>query len=118
MRRWFITVSLVLWTATATAQEPLDKNDKRLLMWFDVATLADAVTTIVGAGCSMVREVNPILQGASPAGTVGFFVIRNVLHRELTGRIPEEWRTAWLTTSIGAQTLVVVNNVGVLWKYC
>ena len=85
---------------------------------FDGVTIGDAVTTIIGAGCVTVKEVNPILQGASPAGIIGFFVIRNVLHRELTGAIPEEWRSAWLNTSIGAQSLVVLNNVAVIAKYC
>ena len=118
MRPWFITVCLLLATATAVAQEPLNQNDKRLLRWFDAATLGDVVTTIVGAGCHTVREVNPILAGASPAGVIGFFVIRNVLHRAVTEAIPGEWRTVWLNSSIGVQTAVVLNNVTVLAKYC
>ena len=118
MRQWLITTILVLATATAVAQEPLSQIEKQKSRWFDVATLGDAVTTIIGAGCSTVREVNPILQGASPAGVIGFFVVRNWLYHELTASIPSRWREIWLNSTIGVQTVVVVNNVAVLAKYC
>jgi len=109
---------LLLSTSVATAGTPLSPEHQLKQHIFDGVTIGDVVTTIIGGGCGMVKEVNPILQGASPQGIIGFFVIRNVLHRELTGSIPEEWRTAWLNTSIGAQTLVVINNVYQLARWC
>jgi dihydrodipicolinate synthase/N-acetylneuraminate lyase len=118
MKKWLLVMALALATATASAGEPLSTEHERKQRIFDGVTVGDAVTTIIGAGCVAVKEVNPLLQGASPAGIVGFFVIRNVLHQKITESIPEEWRTAWLNTSIGAQSVVVVNNVAVLSKYC
>ena len=118
--RWILVIAMAICMATATASagEPLSTEHERKQRIFDGVTIGDAVTTIIGAGCVTVKEVNPILQGASPAGIIGFFVIRNVLHRELTGAIPEEWRSAWLNATIGAQSLVVLNNVAVLMRYC
>ena len=116
-----LTVSLA--TAGASAQEPLRQDeltDEQEIKsrWFDVATLGDAVTTVIGLGCSTVKELNPILQGANPLGVAGFFVVRNVLYHRLTASIPSEFRDVWLNTTIGAQTLVVLNNVAVIAKYC
>ena len=123
---WLIIIALTvsLATAGASAQEPL-KQDNTLTEqqevksgWFDLATVGDAVTTIVGLGCSTVKELNPILKGANPVGVAGFFVVRNVLYHRLTASIPSEFRDVWLNTTIGAQTLVVLNNVAVIAKYC
>ena len=113
-----IAMTISLATASASAQEPLSTEHERKSRWFDVATVGDVATTIVGLGCSTVRELNPILQGANPAGVIGFFVVRNVLYHKLTASIPPEYRDAWLNTTIGAQTLVVLNNVAVIGKYC
>ena len=118
MRKLIIAMALMMATATAPAGEPLSPEHETKSRWFDIATVGDAVTTMVGLGCSTVREVNPILQGANPAGVIGFFVVRNVIYHELTASIPSEWRSAWLNTTIGAQTLVVANNVAVLMRYC
>ena len=118
MKKWLLIITLCLGTAVASATEPLSTEHETKQRIFDGVTVGDAVTTIIGAGCVAVKEVNPILQGASPAHIVGFFVIRNVLHKQITESIPEEWRTAWLNTSIGAQSLVVLNNVAVLAKHC
>ena len=118
MKKWIMVMALCLGTAVASATEPLSTEHERKQRIFDGVSVGDAITTIIGAGCVTVKEVNPILQGASPAGIVGFFVIRNVLHQKITESIPEEWRTAWLNTSIGAQSLVVLNNVAVLAKHC
>ena len=119
-----IVITISLATAGASAQEPL-KQDNTLTEqqevksgWFDLATVGDAVTTIVGLGCSTVKELNPILKGANPVGVAGFFVVRNVLYHRLTASIPSEFRDVWLNTTIGAQTLVVLNNVAVIAKYC
>ena len=117
-RLMMVVVLMCHLTLPVTAGTPLAEEDKRLLMWFDVATIGDAVTTIVGAGCVMVKEVNPILQGASPGATVAFFVARNFIHRMVTKAVPEHRREAWLKMSIGAQMVVVANNVMVLAKYC
>jgi len=117
--RFVITIYLVMMTSVAVAKEPFTPDDERRQQWFDIATVGDAVTTIVGAGCVTVKEVNPILQGASPVGIVGFFVVRNVAHRWITENwVSSEWRATWQNTWIGAQTLVVANNVAVLMKYC
>ncbi len=118
MRKWILVMALCLGTAVASATEPLSTQHETKQGIFHGVTVGDAVTTIIGAGCVAVKEVNPLLQGASPAGIVGFFVIRNVLHQRITESIPAEWRTAWLNTSIGAQSLVVLNNVAVLAKHC
>lgn len=118
MRRLMIVMALCLATATVSAGEPLSTEHTKKSRWFDVATVGDALTTIVGLGCSTVREVNPILQGASPTGVVGFFVVRNVLYHQLTLSIPEEWRDVWLNTTIGAQSVVVLNNLAVIGRYC
>lgn len=118
MTRWLVIICLVLNTAVASAQEPLSTEDKRLLRWFDVATLGDAVTTVVGLGCATVREVNPLLAGANPLGVAGFFVVRNLLHRELTEWIQPRHREIWLWSSIGAQSTVVVSNVLTLAEWC
>jgi len=81
--------------------------------------VSDAVTTIVGAGCTAVKEVNPILNGANPAGIIGFFVARNIAQEYITKElIPDKWRATWQNTWLGAQTLVVINNVAVISKYC
>ena len=112
-------VGVLLWaTATAVASEPMTKKQLEKSRWFDLATVGDVVTTLAGAGCTTVREVNPILQGASPAGVIGFFVARNWLYHKLTASIPPRWREIWLNSTIGAQSLVVLNNVAVLMKYC
>ena len=118
MRKWILVMALCLGTAVASATEPLSTEHEKKSRWFDVATFGDAVTTIVGLGCTTVKEVNPILQGANPAGVVGFFVVRNVLYHRLTASIPEHYRDAWLNTTIGAQALVVANNLAVIGKYC
>lgn len=118
MRRLIIAMALMMATATASAGEPLSPEHEKKSRWFDIATLGDAMTTVVGLGCSTVKELNPILKGANPAGVIGFFVVRNVIYHELTTRIPSRYRDAWLNTTIGAQTLVVANNVAVIAKYC
>ena len=65
------------------------------------------------------KEINPILNGASPAGVIGFFVVRNVAQEYITKNvIKEEWRDAWQNTWLGAQTLVVANNIAVIGKSC
>ena len=108
-----------VWVITTTAQAgELSKQHKNKQEIFDGITVGDAVTTIIGAGCTAVKEVNPILQGASPDGVIGFFIVRNVLHRKITETISVEWRDAWLNTTIGAQALVVASNVAVLAKHC
>ena len=118
MKRLALVLFLCLGTAVASATEPLSTQHEKKQRIFDGVTVGDVITTIIGAGCVTVKEVNPLLQGASPAGIIGFFVIRNVLHQRITESIPQEWRTAWLNTSIGAQSIVVVNNIAVLAKYC
>lgn len=118
MKRWLIIMAISLATATVSAGEPLSMKHEQKSRWFDVATVGDVVTTIVGAGCVTVKEVNPILAGASPVGIVGFFVARNWLYHRVTESIPRTWRDAWLNTTVGAQSLVVLNNVAVLAKYC
>jgi len=111
-------ITLCVSTAVATAQEPLSPEHEHKSRLFDVATVGDVATTIVGLGCSTIKELNPILKGANPAGVVGFFVVRNVLYHKLTASIPAHYRDAWLNTTIGAQTLVVLNNVAVIGRYC
>ena len=119
-----IAITISLATASASAQEPstqdnvLTDEQEVKSRWFDLATVGDAVTTVIGLGCSTVKELNPILNGANPAGVAGFFVVRNVLYHKITASIPSEFRDAWLNTTIGAQTLVVLNNVAVIAKYC
>jgi hypothetical protein len=122
MKRTVIVALAIYWlliigTTIAQAEE-LNQQHQTKQGIFHGVTVGDAVTTIIGAGCVAVKEVNPILQGASPVGIVGFFVARNVIHQKITESIPEHWRDAWLNTSIGAQSLVVLNNVAVLAKYC
>lgn len=117
--RFVITVCLVMMTAIATAKEPFTPDDARRQQWFDWATVGDVVTTVIGAGCVTVKEVNPILQGANPVSVVGFFVARNWAHRWVTENwINSKWRATWQNTWIGAQWAVVLNNVWVIGKYC
>ena len=118
MKKWFLIITLCLGTAVASATEPLSTEHQTKQGIFHGVTVGDAVTTIIGAGCVAVKEVNPLLQGASPVGIVGFFVVRNVLHQKITESISDKWRDTWLNTTIGAQALVVANNVMVLAKHC
>lgn len=119
MTRLMMVVCLVMMTAVAVAKEPFTPEDQHRQQIFDLVTVGDVVTTIVGSTCVMVREVNPILQGASPVGIVGFFVARNVAHRWVTEHwVSSEWRAKWQMTWIGAQSIVVANNVWVIGKYC
>jgi len=105
-------------TITAQAKE-LTVKEQNKQQWFHLATVGDAVTTIVGASCVAIKEVNPILQGASPVGIIGFFLARNIAHEYITKDvIPDQWRSAWQNSSIGAQTLVVINNVMVIAEHC
>ena len=118
MRRLLLIIALCVSTAVATAQEPLSPQHEHKSRLFDTVTLGDVATTIVGLGCSTVKELNPILQGASPAGVIGFFVVRTVLYHRLTASMPQQYRDAWLNSTIGAQSLVVLNNVAVIGRYC
>ena len=109
---------LIIGTTIASASELTEQQQKKQ-KWFHIATVGDAVTTIVGAGCTAVKEVNPILNGANPAGIIGFFVARNIAQEYITKElIPDKWRATWQNTWLGAQTLVVINNVAVISKYC
>ena len=109
---------LIIGTTIAQAGE-LTEKQRQKQKWFHMATVGDAVTTIVGAGCVAVKEVNPILNGANPAGVVGFFVVRNVAQEYITKNIvKEEWRDSWQNTWLGAQSLIVASNVAVLMKHC
>ena len=109
---------LIIGTTIASAGELSDKQQQKQ-KWFHIATVGDAVTTVIGAGCTAVKEVNPILNGASPAGIVGFFVARNIAQEYITVElIPDKWRDSWQNTWLGAQTLVVINNVALISKYC
>ena len=109
---------LIIGTTIASASE-LTEQEQKKQRWFHIATVGDAVTTIVGAGCTAVKEVNPILNGANPAGIIGFFVARNIAQEYITKElIPDKWRATWQNTWLGAQTLVVINNVAVISKYC
>jgi len=109
---------LIIGTTIASASE-LTEQEQKKQKWFHIATVGDAVTTIVGAGCTAVKEVNPILNGANPAGIIGFFVARNIAQEYITKElIPDKWRATWQNTWLGAQTLVVINNVAVISKYC
>lgn len=117
--RWLMVVCVVMMTSIAVAKEPFTPADERRQTIFDLVTVGDVVTTVIGAGCVAVKEVNPILQGASPVGIVGFFVVRNVAHRWVTENlIDSKWRRSWQNTWIGAQSIVVVNNVAVLASRC
>ena len=109
---------LIIGTTIASASELTEQQQKKQ-KWFHIATVGDAVTTIIGAGCTAVKEVNPILNGANPAGIIGFFVARNIAQEYITKElIPDKWRATWQNTWLGAQTLVVINNVAVISKYC
>ena len=109
---------LIIGTTIASASE-LTEQEQKKQKWFHIATVGDAVTTIVGAGCTAVKEVNPILNGANPAGIIGFFVARNIAQEYITKElIPDKWRATWQNTWLGAQTLVVINNIAVIGKYC
>ena len=109
---------LIIGTTIAQAGELTEKQQQKQ-KWFHMATVGDAVTTIIGAGCTAVKEVNPILNGASPAGVVGFFVVRNVAQEYITKNIiKEEWRDSWQNTWLGAQSLIVASNIAVLMKHC
>ena len=117
MIKWLM-IPLVMLTLSTEAKELTDQ-EKQKQQWFHWVTLGDVVTTIAGASCVMVKEVNPILNGASPWGVVGFFVARNVAHEYITKDvIPDSWRATWQNTWIGAQTLVVVNNLVLLSQRC
>ena len=113
-----MAVCLTLFTLTAQAKE-LTEQEQNKQKWFHMATVGDAITTIVGASCTAVREVNPILQGANPAGIVGFFVARNIAQEYITKElIPDEWRATWQNTWLGVQSAVVISNVALLAKRC
>ena len=117
MIKWLM-IPLLVFTLTVQAKE-LTEQEKNKQKWFHIATVGDAITTIAGAGCVMVKEVNPILQGASPVGIVGFFVVRNITHEWITKNIiSDKWRSTWQNTWIGAQTLVVMNNLVLLSQRC
>ena len=115
--RWLI-IPLLLFTLTAQAKE-LTEQEQNKQKWFHIATVGDAITTIVGASCTAVKEVNPILQGANPAGIVGFFVVRNITQEYITKElIPDKWRATWQNTWLGAQTVIVASNVALLIERC
>ena len=115
--RWLI-IPLLLFTLTAQAKE-LNEQEKNKQKWFHIATVGDAVTTIIGTGCTAVKEINPILQGANPAGVIGFFVVRNMAQEYVTKNIiTDKWRAAWQNTWLGAQSIVVISNVALLVKRC
>ena len=117
MIRW-LCIPLILFTLTAEASE-LNEQEKDKQKWFHIATVGDAITTIVGASCTAVREVNPILQGANPAGVIGFFVARNIAQEYITKElIPDKWRATWQNTWLGVQSAVVISNVALLAKRC
>ena len=117
MIKWLM-IPLVMLTLNTEAQE-LPDQEKTKQKWFHIATVGDAVTTIAGAGCTMVKELNPILNGASPVGVIGFFVARNIAHTYITKElIPDKWRATWQNGWIGAQTLVVMNNLVLLGQRC
>ena len=109
-----------VWVITATAQATeLTEKQQQKQKWFHIATVGDAVTTIIGAGCVTVKEINPILNGANPGAVVGFFVARNIAQEYITKNIiKEEWRDSWQNTWLGAQSLIVASNVAVLMKHC
>ena len=97
----------------------LTDQEKQKQKWFHIATVGDAITTLAGAGCTWVKEVNPILEGANPISIVGFFLARNIAHELITKDvIPDSWRSAWQNTWIGAQTVVVLSNVSLLISRC
>ena len=113
-----MAVCLILFTLTAQASE-LTEQEQNKQKWFHIATVGDAITTIVGASCTAVKEVNPILQGANPAGVIGFFVARNIAQEYITKHIiTDEWRNTWQNTWLGAQTLIVASNVALLIERC
>ena len=117
--RWLMAVVLVMVLDLNASAKELTTQEQKKQQWFHIATVGDVITTIAGASCVTIKEVNPILQGASPVGIVGFFVARNVAHTLITKHvIPDQWRAAWQNTWIGAQTLVVINNVMVLAEHC
>lgn len=115
--RWLI-IPLILFTLTAQAKE-LTEQEQNKQKWFHIATVGDAITTIAGASCTAVKEINPILQGASPAGVIGFFVARNIAQEYITKElISDQWRATWQNTWLGVQGAVVISNVALLIKRC
>jgi len=116
--RWLMAIALVLMMNTVQAGELTDKQLNKQ-KWFHIATVADAVTTIIGGTCVTVKEINPILKGADPTTVIGFFLARNIAQEYITKDvIPQEWRDTWQNTWIGAQSIVVVNNTRLLLKHC
>ena len=119
MKKLIVGVMIVLSIAWNTQAKELTVKEQNKQQWFHLATLGDVVTTIAGASCVTIKEVNPILNGASPVGIVGFFVARNIAHEYITKElIPDKWRSAWQNTWIGAQTAVVINNAVLIAKLC
>lgn len=117
MIRWLM-IPLVLFTLNTHAGE-LTEQEQKKQKWFHIATVGDALTTIAGASCTAVKEVNPILQGANPVGTVGFFVARNIAQELITKHIiTDEWRNTWQNTWLGAQSIIVISNVALLIERC
>ena len=116
--RWLMVMMLVMVLNTTQAGELTDREQHKQ-KWFHIATVADAVTTIVGGTCVAVKEINPILKGADPTTVIGFFVARNIAQQYITAElIPEHWRNTWQNTWIGAQSIVVINNTRLLLKHC
>ena len=117
MIKW-MAIPLLLLTLSTEAKELTDQEKQKQTL-FHIVTVGDAITTIAGASCVMVKEVNPILNGASPVGIVGFFLARNVAHEWITKElIPDSWRSVWQNTWIGAQSIVVLNNLVLLSQRC
>jgi len=118
MVKWLMIPLFVLFTMTVQAKELTDE-EKNKQKWFHIATVGDAITTIAGASCTAVKEINPILQGANPAGVIGFFVARNIAQQYVTKElIPDQWRNTWQNTWLGVQSAVVISNVALLIKRC
>ena len=117
MIKWLM-IPLVVLTLNTEAKELTDQ-EKQKQQWFHIVTLGDVATTIAGASCVMVKEVNPILNGAQPVGIIGFFVARNIAHEWITKNIiSDKWRATWQNTWIGAQSIVVLNNLVLLSQRC
>ena len=117
MKKLVIVVFLMF--ATSVSAKELTEQQKHKQKWFHWATVGDAVTTIIGTSCTAVKEINPILQGANPAGVIGFFVARNIAQQYVTKElIPDQWRNTWQNTWLGVQSAVVISNVALLIKRC